>query len=308
MAYEVKKSNGEILTISNNAINTETSLQLIGKSLLNYGDPIAENFVHLLENFSHDTPPVNPTSGQLFYNNSEGNLKDGIREGRWKYYTGTEWIDLANATILIDKWKDTSSVVHTVTLINDVDAECNATQTIAVVSSEDFTLHATDDSTEGYRDDFPDVVAGITLAPGMKFHGTATSAEYADVAEYYTSDVEYESGTILELGGTAEVTQTDTDSSTNVFGVVSTNPAYLMNTVLMGTKVAVALVGRVPCKVTGIVKKGDRLVSSDIAGVARAATVEENTVGIHWSQVIGRSLENKSTDTVDLIEVIIGNR
>jgi hypothetical protein len=142
----------------------------------------------------------------------------------------------------------------------------------------------------------------------MKFHGTAIRAEYADVAEYYTSDVEYVAGTVIELGGEAEVTQTNDKLSTNVFGVVSSNPAYLMNTVLMGTKVAVALVGRVPCKVTGIVKKGDRLVSSEISGVARATTVEENNVGIHWSQVIGRSLENKSTDTVDLIEVIIGNR
>jgi hypothetical protein len=296
MAYEVKKSNGDILIISNNTINTDTSLQLIGKSLLNYGDPIAENLVHLLENFSHATPPVNPTSGQLFYNNLED---------RWKYYNGVEWKDLDIATIELEYLMDNNGNMHAVTMINDPDA---TNKTIAVVSSEGFILHAVDSSTDGYRDQFTEIGAGITLAAGMKFHGTAIRAEYADVAEYYISDVEYESGTILELGGTAEVTHTDTDSSTNVFGVVSTNPAYLMNTALMGTKVAVALMGRVPCKVTGIVKKGDRLVSSNISGVARATTVEENNVGIHWSQVIGRSLENKSTDTVDLIEVIIGNR
>jgi hypothetical protein len=296
MAYQVKKSNGDILTISNNAINTETSLQLIGKNLLNYGDPIAENFVHLLENFSNNTAPVNPTSGQLFYNNSED---------RWKYYTGTVWKDLDIATIEVEYLMDNNGTMHAVTMINDTDA---TNKTIGLVSSEGFILHATDPSTDAYRVQFPEIGAGITLASGMKFHGTAIRAEYADVAEYYTSDVEYVAGTVIELGGEAEVTQTNDKLSTNVFGVVSSNPAYLMNTVLMGTKVAVALVGRVPCKVTGIVKKGDRLVSSEISGVARATTVEENNVGIHWSQVIGRSLENKSTDTVDLIEVIIGNR
>jgi hypothetical protein len=198
--------------------------------------------------------------------------------------------------------------MHTVTIINDTDA---TNKTIAIVSSEDFTLHATDDSTADYRDQFTDIGAGITLATGMKFHGTAIRAEYADVAEYYVSDVEYEPGTILELGGTAEVTQTVTDRSMTVFGVVSTNPAYLMNSALMGTRVAVALVGRVPCKVTGIVNKGDRLVSSDIPGVARAASENEMNASygsVHWSEIIGRSLENKSTDSISLIEVIIGNR
>jgi hypothetical protein len=300
MAYEVKKSNGvDVLTISNNTINTETSLQLIGKNLLNYGDPTAENFVHLLENFSHDTPPANPISGQLFYDNSED---------RWKYYNGTEWKYLEPPTIKTVEMMCNNGNMHSVTVVNDIDATPSA---ISIYSSEEFILHATDSSTDEYREQFAYIGAGVTLSSGMKFHGTAIRAEYADVAEYYVSDVEYEPGTILELGGTAEVTQTVTDRSMTVFGVVSTNPAYLMNSALMGTRVAVALVGRVPCKVTGIVNKGDRLVSSDIPGVARAASENEMNASygsVHWSEIIGRSLENKSTDSISLIEVIIGNR
>jgi hypothetical protein len=132
--------------------------------------------------------------------------------------------------------------------------------------------------------------------------GTATSALYSDLAERYAADNAYEPGTVVELGGTAEVTSVVNELSDNVFGVVSTSPAYLMNREAGNdvTHPAIAMTGRVPVKVTGFVNKGDRLVSAG-NGIARTGTVNEITV---WN-VIGRSLENKYTDGPGLVEAVV---
>jgi len=126
------------------------------------------------------------------------------------------------------------------------------------------------------------------------FSGEATSAQYADLAENYTADTEIAPGTVVCFGGTAEVTTCNTDADTRVAGIVSTNPAYLMNSELDG--VAVALRGRVPCKVSGSIKKGDMLVS-DGNGGARA---EANPV---LGSVLAKALEDSEGDAV--IEVVV---
>lgn len=101
------------------------------------------------------------------------------------------------------------------------------------------------------------------------FNGTATTAQYADLAEKYHADAEYPIGTVIAVGGPAEITAATDELAHSVIGVVSANPAYLMNSDLEnGT--AVALKGRVPVRVTGEVMKGDRLVPSAIPGVAEA--------------------------------------
>ena len=92
----------------------------------------------------------------------------------------------------------------------------------------------------------------------------ATSAQYADLAERYQSDAEYEPGTVVVFGGTAEVTVTNTESDTRVAGAVSTDPAYLMNASTNG--VAVALRGKIPVNLVGAVTKGDLLVTSTTKG------------------------------------------
>jgi hypothetical protein len=110
----------------------------------------------------------------------------------------------------------------------------------------------------------------------VTFNGTATSAKYADLAERYQSDVPYEPGTVVVLGGDSEITISTTAIDETVAGVISTNPAFRMNEDA-GDDIAypfVALRGRVPCKVTGSVRKGDRLVTSDIPGHAMAAPRE----------------------------------
>ena len=132
-------------------------------------------------------------------------------------------------------------------------------------------------------------------------YGKATSAQYADLAENYLGDADYEPGTVVVFGGDAEVTMTDAKGDTRVAGVVSTNPAHLMNSALEGEHVvAVALQGRAPTKVLGRVRKGDILVTSAIPGYA----VVNNTPGV--GQVIGKALENKDTDDRGVIEVVVG--
>lgn len=131
----------------------------------------------------------------------------------------------------------------------------------------------------------------------------ATSAQYADLAEMYQGDQTYMPGTVVEFGGTHEVTITKTESSTRIAGVVSTNPSYLMNSGLNNlNSVPVALTGRVPCQVLGPVRKGDRLVSSIIPGVAQA--LDESTY--RPGCMIGKSLEDWPEASVKSIEVVVG--
>lgn len=132
------------------------------------------------------------------------------------------------------------------------------------------------------------------------FNGTATSAQYADLAEIYSADEEYEAGTVVKLGGSAEVTATTSFNDPNVFGVVSTNPAYLMNSEADG--VPVALSGRVPCKVEGRIKKGERLVSGTKPGFAKALGSNDYDM----RSIVGRALADKDTFDDGVVEVVVG--
>ena len=132
------------------------------------------------------------------------------------------------------------------------------------------------------------------------FNGEAVTARYADLAEIYSADADYEAGTVVKLGGSEEITMTLSHNDTEVFGVISTNPAYLMNKDAEG--LPVALTGRVPVKVIGPVSKGDRLVSSDVPGVARS--IGNDTYDAR--AVIGRALQNKQNSDDGVIEAVIG--
>jgi hypothetical protein len=132
------------------------------------------------------------------------------------------------------------------------------------------------------------------------FQGTATSARYADLAEYYTTDQEYAPGTVLVFGGTAETTTTNIFSDQRLAGVVSTAPGYIMNSELAGTRACIALQGRVPCKVVGQVKKGDMLTTAGIPG--HAAKAMDPRVGT----IIGKALEDKDYSEAGVIEVAVG--
>jgi hypothetical protein len=130
----------------------------------------------------------------------------------------------------------------------------------------------------------------------------ATTAEYADMAERFHADAEYAPGTIVELGGINEITLAVDELSEKVFGVVSTQPAYLMNgsAGTNATHPPIAMSGRVPVNVMGFVAKGDRLVSAG-NGLARAATSEEATA----FNVLGRALESKTDENIGTVEAIV---
>jgi hypothetical protein len=133
------------------------------------------------------------------------------------------------------------------------------------------------------------------------FEGIATSAQYADLAENYLGDRDYEPGTVVVLGGPAEVTVTDHKGDHRVAGIVTTNPAYLMNSHLQGEHVVgVALKGRVPCKVIGRVAKGDLLVTSAILGYA----VVNNSAAV--GTVIGKAIAEKTDLDRGIVEVLVG--
>jgi hypothetical protein len=140
-------------------------------------------------------------------------------------------------------------------------------------------------------------IGSATLSFNTVF-AKATSAQYADLAEKYAADAEYVPGTVVQFGGSAEVTLCVDDACSRVAGVISTNPSYRMNDGLVSEHTAmVALTGRVPTRVTGTVRKGDMMVSAG-DGVARA---EANpAVGT----VIGKALADSEGDAV--IEVVVG--
>ena len=142
---------------------------------------------------------------------------------------------------------------------------------------------------------------GATFATvfATTFSGVSTTAKYADLAENYLSDTEYEAGTVVVFGGNKEITTTQLFADTAVAGVISTNPAYLMNDALDGQPVA--LRGRVPVKVQGYTRKGDLLVTGNIPGVA----VSVGRDGKYGQAVFAKALENKTTTDVGIIEAVI---
>jgi hypothetical protein len=125
-------------------------------------------------------------------------------------------------------------------------------------------------------------------------------ATYADLAEYYEGDQEYKPGTVLVFGGEKEVTTSTTQNDTRLAGVVTTNPAYIMNQEQKGIKVCIALAGRVPCWVIGRVKKGDMLTSSATPGCAVKAITP--TLGA----IVGKALEDKDYGEAGVIQVAVG--
>lgn len=145
----------------------------------------------------------------------------------------------------------------------------------------------------------------LNSSSDFKIRGVAVEAEFADVAEIYVGDATYEPGTLVALGGEAEVTSTMFDGDPGIFGVVSTRPAYLLNARRQREKHAmpIAVAGRIPTKVIGPISKGDRLVASETPGVARKATENDPLFSI-----IGRSLQDYDGKDIGIIEATVGVR
>lgn len=145
-----------------------------------------------------------------------------------------------------------------------------------------------------------DTTAGTIQGNWSLTGASKLQATYADLAEFYEGDQEYEPGTVLVFGGDKEVTTTTQINDTRSAGVVTTNPAYVMNAEQTGIKVCIALAGRVPVKVVGRVKKGDMLTTSATPGYAVKALTP--TLGA----VIGKALEDKDYGEAGVIQVAVG--
>ena len=127
---------------------------------------------------------------------------------------------------------------------------------------------------------------------------SGTRSYYADIAERYTSDQDCSPGTVMMFGGSAEVTACREINSSRVAGIVTTDPAQILNSELENS-VAIALVGRVPCRVVGKISKGDLLVSGDLIGTAIS------TVFPKPGALVGKALEDYDSEDIGTIEVMV---
>ena len=183
-----------------------------------------------------------------------------------------------------------------------VDSQTSGAGTAAVARDGSNTITGVITPDINNTKDFGSAALKFQTIYATTFSGNASTANYADLAERFEADEVMEAGTVVELGGVNEITQAIDELTDNVFGVISTNAAYLMNAGAgaSDTHPPVAMNGRVPVKVIGQVSKGDRLVSAG-NGFARAATQGEITA----FNVIGRSLENKTTNGTGTVEAIV---
>ena len=199
-----------------------------------------------------------------------------------------------------------TSTTGTLSVLNDTGLSVGADSDLrASVSGTDVTIR---NQTSGGNLFLGVNVAG-NVTPALTIFGangyvsgTRITAQYADMAERFEADIAYEAGTVVELGGSAEITLVTDDLSEKVFGVISTRAAYLMNSGAGSdeTHPPVAMTGRVPVKVVGQVRKGDRLVSAG-AGQARSALPGEATA----FNVIGRALQDKISADSGTVEAIV---
>jgi hypothetical protein len=131
-----------------------------------------------------------------------------------------------------------------------------------------------------------------------------TTEANSHLAEYYSADRMIKPGTVVEFGGNHEIRVCDKPNATAVAGVVTSDPAYIMNnkTTSSEIRVLVAINGRTPCKVIGVVKKGDLMIAAG-GGYAKAVT---STVQPVIGSVLGKSLEDKAGAGAGVIEIAIG--
>jgi hypothetical protein len=243
------------------------------------------------------TGTVSSLSNQNTNNLSEGtgasaNLYFTTARARASFSAGTGIAIAANGTISASLGSSTVGTANNILVTN---TNTNATFfPVFVDSAGNSEAVYSDTANYSYN-------ASTNTLSATNFSGTASSANYADLAEKYVADVAYEPGTVVVFDGTEEITACTIKGDRKVAGVVSTDPAYLMNNQLEGdTVLPLALTGRVPCKVIGKVAKGDMLITSGIPGYAMV----DNDPKL--GTVIGKAVGTKDDDDRGVVEVVVG--
>ena len=305
----------ETVVDTNTTYTAGTGLTLVGtefrNSITQYTDALARGAVSVTDAGGDGSLAYNSTSGVITYTGPSAaqvrahfSAGTGINISSGSISTDDSAINIHNLSgYVANENIDHSSVTLTAGagLTGGGTIASNRTFTVGAgsyitVNADDVAVQATVTNTSNMivaRDASGNFAAGTITA-------TATQAQYADLAEKYEADADYEPGTVLIIGGDKEVTVTNQAGSYYAVGVVSTNPAYLMNAESNG--VAVALRGRIPCKVVGKVAKGDVIVTSHTLGHGMVAGMYHTLSPL---QIIGRSLENKTDVEPGVIEILV---
>jgi filamentous hemagglutinin len=242
----------------------------------------------------------NITGGNVLYGSGlvsgTGNVHSGYIFGNGSQLTGV------SAAVSVTKFQNGTTEGNAGSSGGNINFNIGGTSNVVVITTTGAVVSGL--STPSIDHTGTNAVGNIGSSSSYfnRLFATATTALYADVAERFAADEELAAGTVVELGGVAEITRSQQDLSENVFGVISTRAAYLMNGGAGedNTHPPVAMTGRVPVQVIGVVRKGDRLVSAG-SGMARAAQPGEATA----FNVIGRALVDKLTPGPGTIEAIV---
>jgi hypothetical protein len=259
----------KVYTSEINAGSSVTSANLVGKFILNSSSKIEPGTDGTIS-----FGAANARFATLFSKglNSGGTTEEGTITGAWKLGAGSS-LDVSGGSFV-----SATSDANTVTAL------------INVISPK---LNAGSPSTNGT------FVGQWSFGPGSSLTlPIGTTSYYADIAERYASDEQYESGTVVMFGGTSEVTIANVRSTPAVAGIVTTEPAQVLNSELSDS-VAIALVGRVPCKVTGNITRGNLLVVSHIPGVLTTSLFPSP------GTIVAKAMENYNSPNVGVIEVMV---
>lgn len=324
--------NGSFEVLSGQINTTQTSLKLIGRGAAGYGYAIAENTIKHLSNFASPNAPLSPLKGQQWWDATHQTMKVYVDStigwaematasstlANSQFVTKTELYGVggnANDPLLISKGGTGLSTLGTPGQILRVKADGTGFEFVNAASAL-----SSGNSGSGYlmtgTSTAPDADNTIELGTTVKrfktiyaytFNGVSTSAQYADLAERYEASEALEAGDVVQIGGDKEICKAVGEYNTDVFGVISTSPAFKMNSEAGSdeTHPYVALAGRVPVKVMGKAKKGQRLVNSSVPGVAIAVDL---TPTLSPFSVIGRVLADKNTDDVGMVEAALGTK
>jgi hypothetical protein len=217
-----------------------------------------------------DTAPTTSVAGNLWWESDTGKLKIYYNDG-----SSSQWVDAVPIPDLTVYYSKAGGAISGPVV-------CQSSLTTNILT------------TGGTN------VAGSVTGQWVLTTGSTWQATFADLAEWYTSDHDYEYGTVVVFGGEYETTISTQANDSRVAGVISKDPAFIMNIDLPGPSSCVALQGRLPVKVIGRVSKGDLLVTSNIPGVATA-----NNNAAPYT-VIGKAIENKDSEEQGMVLVSVG--